>query len=113
MIDISGFGTCCQFSSEAIAALTEAWKKLEKYQTSKTVFTQCRELLFAETGEPWDQLAQLAEKTGAVVVLKGPGTVVASPDGRCRINTTGGCALAKGGSGDVALVHLVAHREGL
>jgi len=44
---------------------------------------------------------QLAEKTGAVVVLKGPGTVVASPDGRCRINTTGGCALAKGGSGDV------------
>ena len=64
MIDISGFGTCCQFSSEAIAALTEAWKKLEKYQTSKTVFTQCRELLFAETGEPWDQLAQLAEKTG-------------------------------------------------
>jgi len=43
----------------------------------------------------------LARRTGAVVVLKGPGTVVAAPDGRCRVNTTGGCALAKGGSGDV------------
>ena len=27
--------------------------------------------------------------------------MVAAPDGRCRVNTTGGCALAKGGSGDV------------
>ena len=43
----------------------------------------------------------LAAGSGGVVVLKGPGTVVAAPDGRCRVNTTGGCALAKGGSGDV------------
>jgi len=43
----------------------------------------------------------LAEKLNCTVVLKGPGTVVAAPDGRVRINTTGSCALAKGGSGDV------------
>ena len=42
-----------------------------------------------------------ARRSGAVVVLKGPGTVVAGPDGRCRVNTTGNCGMAKGGSGDV------------
>ena len=41
-----------------------------------------------------------ARRSGAVVVLKGPGTVVAGPDGRCRVNTTGNCGMAKGGSGD-------------
>ena len=43
----------------------------------------------------------LAQKMGCVVVLKGPGTVVAAPDGRARCNATGNCGMAKGGSGDV------------
>ena len=43
----------------------------------------------------------MARKLGCVVVLKGPGTVVAAPDGRVRNNTTGNCGMAKGGSGDV------------
>ena len=45
--------------------------------------------------------AKLAKELGCTVVLKGPGTIVAAPDGRLRQNTTGSCALAKGGSGDV------------
>ena len=36
-----------------------------------------------------------------VTVLKGHATVVASPEGRVCINTTGNAGLAKGGSGDV------------
>lgn len=43
----------------------------------------------------------LAEKTGAVVVLKGSGTIVAAPDGRWSINATGGPLLGVGGTGDV------------
>jgi NAD(P)H-hydrate repair Nnr-like enzyme with NAD(P)H-hydrate dehydratase domain len=33
--------------------------------------------------------------------LKGPGTVVAAPDGRAIVNTTGGSYLAVAGTGDV------------
>lgn len=43
----------------------------------------------------------MARALGCVVVLKGPGTVVAAPDGRTRLNTTGNCGMAKGGSGDI------------
>lgn len=42
-----------------------------------------------------------AKQTGAVVVFKGPGTVVASPDGRVAIIDRGGPELATAGTGDV------------
>lgn len=44
---------------------------------------------------------QLAQRFKAHVALKGCGTVVAHPDGRWRINTSGNPGLASGGSGDV------------
>lgn len=43
----------------------------------------------------------LAQRFGAVVVLKGSGTVIASPDGHMRINPTGNARLAIAGTGDV------------
>lgn len=43
----------------------------------------------------------LAGELGAHVLLKGDATVVATPDGRVRINTTGTARLATAGSGDV------------
>lgn len=48
-----------------------------------------------------DAALAMARALGCVVVLKGPGTVVAAPDGRTRRNTTGNCGMAKGGSGDI------------
>jgi len=43
----------------------------------------------------------LAERFGAVVVLKGSGTVIAAPSGAVRINPTGNARLAIAGTGDV------------
>lgn len=43
----------------------------------------------------------LAHETGAVVLLKGSATVVASPDGRVLLSTAGSSVLATAGTGDV------------
>lgn len=44
---------------------------------------------------------EAAARTEAVVVLKGAQTVVADPQGRVSVNSTGNPALASGGTGDV------------
>jgi ADP-dependent NAD(P)H-hydrate dehydratase / NAD(P)H-hydrate epimerase len=42
-----------------------------------------------------------AKRWNAHVILKGSHTVIAAPDGKTFINTTGNAGLAKGGSGDI------------
>ncbi len=49
----------------------------------------------------FSEVRDLARDTGCVVLLKGPTTIIAAPDGRLRVVTSGTDALATAGTGDV------------
>ncbi len=48
-----------------------------------------------------DAARSFAERMGVILVLKGARTLIAHPDGRLAVNTSGNPGMAKGGSGDL------------
>lgn len=54
-----------------------------------------------EDDEPFDQAGEFAYKKGVTLLLKGHRSIIASPEGDIRVNSSGGPALATAGTGDV------------
>jgi hydroxyethylthiazole kinase-like uncharacterized protein yjeF len=52
-------------------------------------------------GDRLETARNFAQRIGVTLVLKGARTLIAHPDGRVAVNTTGNPGMAKGGSGDL------------
>ncbi len=83
-------------------------KKRKREGQARTILTphvgEARRIMGADYSDKMSrrELAlALAEKTGAITVLKGAGTIVATTDQKTYTNTTGNPGMATAGSGDV------------
>lgn len=93
------------FDADALTILAEDLAVLSDRARPSVVTPHDREFARLAGGEPGadrvEAARDLAARTGAVVLLKGDRTVVATPEGRAYANPTGTSALATGGTGDV------------
>lgn len=86
------FDALRQFTDDAAAILTPHPGEMARLRGSTT-----EDIL----DDPVTHTRELAEDTGAVVVLKKADTTIAAPDGRLAINSSGNPGMATGGTGDV------------
>lgn len=94
--------------ADALTAFAGAPELVARGPASKVLTPHTRELSRL-VGRPDDEIEadrlsaarDAAAQLQAVVLLKGPGTVIADRDGVSFVNPTGGPSLAQGGTGDV------------
>jgi NAD(P)H-hydrate epimerase len=95
--------------ADGINAFRHEAKTLADHAAGTLVITPHRSelarVLGTEDDDRWAQrvewVPECARNWRATIVAKGPGSLVAAPDGRVWVNATGTAALATGGTGDV------------
>ena len=91
----------CLLDADALTLLAPLSRKLDPRDVLTPHFGEFKRLFPDLLGSRIEMARNAAARAGAIVLLKGPDTIIAHPDGRAVINTTGSPFLATAGSGDV------------
>ena len=100
-----GSGRACVLDADALGSFGGQAERLFAKLSDNVVLTphdgEFQRLFGTVAGSRLDRALEGARRSGAVVLLKGPDTVVAHPDGRATITTDAPPDLATAGAGDV------------